>query len=203
MKLRFGFHALATLMLLGGLQSIGLAAPTVTDILADQFKPRLTGIDISTPTAAQTASCTVELQTIKTLADGKKHTAWVLKDGQGRVLRKFHDSTGANSVDVYAYYKDGEEVCQKLLEGGVPAGPVLDTAQVMSSAQTKHRGMAAEFDWYRGTGIPIKFSRTPGSVRRAPPKFSAHAREILAEHGFSEDEIRRLADAGVLVEKRR
>ena len=63
--------------------------------------------------------------------------------------------------------------------------------------------MAAEFDWYRGTGIPIKFSRTPGSVRRAPPKFSAHAREILAEHGFSEDEIRRLADAGVLVEKRR
>ena len=99
--------------------------------------------------------------------------------------------------------KDGEEVCQKLLEGGVPAGPVLDTAQVMSSAQTKHRGMAAEFDWYRGTGIPIKFSRTPGSVRRAPPKFSAHAREILAEHGFSEDEIRRLADAGVLVEKRR
>ncbi|MGH6620290.1 MAG: CaiB/BaiF CoA transferase family protein [Alphaproteobacteria bacterium] len=99
--------------------------------------------------------------------------------------------------------KDGEEVCRKLLEGGVPAGPVLDTAQVMNSAQTKHRQMAAELDWYRGAGIPIKFSRTPGSVRSVPPKFSAHAREILAEHGFSEDEIRRLAEAGVLVEKRR
>jgi formyl-CoA transferase len=99
--------------------------------------------------------------------------------------------------------KDGEEVCRMLLEGGVPAGPVLDTAQVMSSAQTKHRKMAAALDWYRGAGIPIKFSRTPGSVRSVPPKFIAHGHEILAEHGFSEEEIRRLAEAGVLVEKRR
>jgi formyl-CoA transferase len=99
--------------------------------------------------------------------------------------------------------KDGEEVCRMLLEGGVPAGPVLDTAQVMSSDQTKHRKMAAALDWYRGAGIPIKFSRTPGSVRSVPPKFNAHGHEILAEHGFSEEEIRRLAEAGVLVEKRR
>ncbi len=99
--------------------------------------------------------------------------------------------------------KDGEAVCRQLLESGVPAGPVLDTAQVMASAQTRHREMAVERDWYRGTGIPIKFSRTPGSVRSLPPKFSAHAREILAEHGFGEDDIRRLSEAGVLVEKRR
>jgi len=94
-------------------------------------------------------------------------------------------------------------VCQELLQSGVPAGPVLDTAQVMNSAQTKHRGMAASLDWYKGTGIPIKFSRTPGSVRSTPPKFGVHGRDILAEHGFSDEEIGKLAEAGVLVEKRR
>ena len=99
--------------------------------------------------------------------------------------------------------KDGEAVCQQLLESGVPAGPVLDTAQVMNSAQTKHREMNAELDWYKGTGIPIKFSRTPGSIRTTPPKFGVHGRDILAEHGFSEDEIRQLADSGILVENRR
>ncbi|MEM9682998.1 MAG: CaiB/BaiF CoA-transferase family protein [Pseudomonadota bacterium] len=99
--------------------------------------------------------------------------------------------------------KEGEAVCQALLEIGVPAGPVLDTAQVMSSAHTKHRGMAAELDWYKGTGIPIKFSRTPGAVRSTPPKFGVHGREVLDDHGFSQEEIEKLAEAGVLVEKRR
>ena len=100
--------------------------------------------------------------------------------------------------------RDGEEVCENLLKSGVPAGPVLDTAQVMNSAHTKHRDMAVELDgWYRMTGIPIKFSRTPGSVKSTPPKFGVHGRAILAEHGYTENQIDGLADAGVLVEKRR
>ena len=100
--------------------------------------------------------------------------------------------------------RDGEEVCQELLQSGVPAGPVLDTAQVMNSAHTKHREMAVELDgWYRMTGIPIKFSRTPGSVHSAPPQFGVDGRDILASHGFSGDEIDRLVEDGVLVKERR
>jgi formyl-CoA transferase len=98
---------------------------------------------------------------------------------------------------------DGEDLCKRLLSAGVPAGPVLDTGQVMNHPHTIHRGMAAELDWYRGAGIPIKFSRTPGSIRSTPPKFSQHGREILAEFGYSDDEISALAEDGVLVEERR
>jgi crotonobetainyl-CoA:carnitine CoA-transferase CaiB-like acyl-CoA transferase len=99
--------------------------------------------------------------------------------------------------------RDGEEVCQQLLEAGVPAGPVLDTAQVMNSPHTKHRKMAVEDGWYKMTGIPIKFSRTPGSIRSKPPKFGAHSREVLAEHGFGEAEIEALMESGVLLDRRR
>jgi formyl-CoA transferase len=98
---------------------------------------------------------------------------------------------------------DGEDLCKRLLSAGIPAGPVHDTAQVMTHPHTIHRGMAAELDWYQGTGIPIKFSRTPGSIRSTPPKFSEHGRAILAEHGFSDEEIDALAADRALVEERR
>ena len=98
---------------------------------------------------------------------------------------------------------DGVTLCERLLAIGVAAGPILDVAQLMQHPHTRHREMAAEKGKYRGWGIPIKLSRTPGDIRRPPPKFGAQGREILTEHGFSPDEIQALAEAGVLVEERR
>ena len=99
--------------------------------------------------------------------------------------------------------QDGVEVCARLRAAGLAVGPVHDTAQVMADPHTLHRGMAAELDWYKGAGTPIKFSRTAGSLHTAPPKFAADAREILAECGYGDDEIEKLAACGVLVEERR
>lgn len=98
---------------------------------------------------------------------------------------------------------DGEELCQQLLKAGVPAGPVHNTEQVMDHPHTIHRQMAAELDWYRCTGIPIKFSRTPGTIRTTPPKFGEHGREVLAEHGFGASEIDELIEQGVMLEQRK
>jgi formyl-CoA transferase len=98
---------------------------------------------------------------------------------------------------------DGETLCQRLLAVGVPAGPVRDVAQVWADAHTRHRAMAAETDGYQGWGLPIKFSRTPGAIARTPPRFSAHAREVLRENGYTEAEIDALASAGALIEDRR
>lgn len=98
---------------------------------------------------------------------------------------------------------DGEDVCNRLMEAGVPAGPVLDTAEMYHHEHTKHREMAVAHDWYKMSGIPIKFSRTPGSIRSTPPKFGAHGREIMSEIGYEADEIESLAMDGILVETRR
>ncbi len=98
---------------------------------------------------------------------------------------------------------DGEALCRRLLAAGLPAGPVLDTARVMNHPHTLHRGMAAAVDWYRNAGLPIKFSRTPGAIRRLPPRFSEDGAEILAEIGYSREEVERLADCGAFVPTRR
>jgi acyl-CoA reductase-like NAD-dependent aldehyde dehydrogenase len=98
---------------------------------------------------------------------------------------------------------DGMEFALKLLRAGLPCGPVLDTAQVLAHPHAAARGMVVEKDGYKGTGTPIKFSRTPGSVKSPPPRFSQHTREVLKEHGFDDAAIEKLTAAGVLVEKRR
>ena len=98
---------------------------------------------------------------------------------------------------------DGEALCDRLLRIGVPCGPVLDVPSVMNHPHTRHRDMVVEIGEYRGTGVPAKFTRTPGAARSAPPAFGEHGREVLAEAGYTADEIEALAAAGVLVEQRR
>jgi len=98
---------------------------------------------------------------------------------------------------------DGAQLCNQLLEAGVPAGPIHDTAQVLAHPHTAHRGMNVEMDWYRMTGTPIKFSRTPGSLRRVPPRYGEHSREILQEYGLSAEQVQALVDAGIVLETRR
>jgi DNA-binding FrmR family transcriptional regulator len=111
MNIRFGLRTLACLTLWAGLTSVGVAAPTVDQIL--QFKPRQKGVDVSVPSGSELSACTVELEKGKP-ANGKQPTAWVLKDGQGRVLRKFHDLGGTGRVDQWSYFRDGDEAYREI-----------------------------------------------------------------------------------------
>ena len=99
--------------------------------------------------------------------------------------------------------QDGNELSMRLIRNGVPAGPVLPVDQSTAAPHTQHREMVTELDWYKGIGTPIKFSRRPGGTRRPPPKFSEHGREVLRQHGYTDDQIASLEQDGVLVGKRR
>ncbi|MCC6195132.1 MAG: CoA transferase [Burkholderiales bacterium] len=48
----------------------------------------------------------------------------------------------------------------------------------------------------RTTSIPVRFSRTPGNVRRHPPKLGEHTAEVLREAGLSAAEIAAVTGAG-------
>ena len=98
---------------------------------------------------------------------------------------------------------DGEELCNRLLRQGVPAGPIYAIPDVMTHPHTLHRAMRVGIDAYEATGIPIKLTRTPGAVRTPPPLYGNAARMVLAEAGFSETEIEDLLAKGVVLEERR
>lgn len=116
-KFRFGFRLLAALTLLAGLAKVGLAdsGPTAAQLLG--YKPTQKTVEVTTPAAADHTACTVELEKGKALPDGKQPTAWVVKDASGRILRKFHDTTGGGGVNIIAYFRDGEEVYRELVTG--------------------------------------------------------------------------------------
>lgn len=97
---------------------------------------------------------------------------------------------------------DGEAIALKLMQAGVPAGPVMEAPEVLSHPHNLGRGMVVERDGYRGIGNPVKYSRTPTEVQKTPPRFGEDTRAVLAEAGYSEAEIEALIEGGAaLAEK--
>lgn len=95
------------------------------------------------------------------------------------------------------YFKP--ETTQHWLEAleaaGVPAGPVLAIDDMHADPQTIARDMVPEVDHpVAGTvktiGAPVKFHGTPAGVKRPAPLLGEHTEEVLAEAGFSADEIK-------------
>src|SRR5699024_3279920 len=94
---------------------------------------------------------------------------------------------------------EADALSMTLLEEGVPAGAVRDVSTALAAPHTVFREMVVSLDGYRGTGIPIKLSRTPGAVRMAPRRLGQDSREICRKAGLSEAQIDALIEAGVVV----
>jgi crotonobetainyl-CoA:carnitine CoA-transferase CaiB-like acyl-CoA transferase len=92
---------------------------------------------------------------------------------------------------------------RRLEQAGVPAGPVLEVGQMHTDPQALAREMIVETEHptagqVKAIGLPIKFSNTPGGVRRAAPIFGQDTREVLRDLGFSDFEIDQLAAQGAI-----
>lgn len=99
--------------------------------------------------------------------------------------------------------RSSAEWLRRLEEVGVPAGPVLDVSQMHADPQTLAREMIVETKHpsagdVKAIGLPIKFSHTPGGVRRAAPLLGQHTREVLREHAFSDAQIDQMAALGAI-----
>ena len=87
-------------------------------------------------------------------------------------------------------------------EGGVPAGPVASISDMLEFPQTLARDMVVEVEHsklgpVRTLGFPVKFSETPASVERGAPLLGEHTKDVLAELGYSREEIEELIGSGV------
>ncbi|PWW04012.1 crotonobetainyl-CoA:carnitine CoA-transferase CaiB-like acyl-CoA transferase [Hoeflea marina] len=94
-----------------------------------------------------------------------------------------------------------------LLEAaGVPAGPVLDIAEMHRDEQAIAREMVVETEHptagtVKAIGLPIKFSETPGAIVRPAPMLGEHNREVLSDYGYSSESIDDLCASGALVSR--
>ena len=73
-----------------------------------------------------------------------------------------------------------ETLCRDLMARGVPAGPVNSVPQAFAQPHARHREMQVTDGDYRGVGVPIKLSGTPGAPGERPPRFNEHAEVINA-----------------------
>ncbi|ORU90845.1 MAG: carnitine dehydratase [Cycloclasticus sp. symbiont of Poecilosclerida sp. M] len=100
-------------------------------------------------------------------------------------------------------HKDGKALTQELLEKGIPAGAVQTVEDALQHPQTIAREMVVQDGEYRGTGIPIKLSRTPGKIKFKPPQYGENNTEILADAGYSDTQIERFKEMHITLDKPR
>ena len=96
------------------------------------------------------------------------------------------------------------EWMEVLVAAAIPCGPVNNMQSLFVDPQVQHRDMIAEVPHptigsLRLAGVPIKYSETPGSIRRPPPLLGEHTGEVLAEVlGRSAEEIEALRASGAI-----
>ena len=97
--------------------------------------------------------------------------------------------------------QDAAAFSLRLLATGIPASAIVDVPTALAAAHTAHRQMIINDGDYKALGIPIKFSRTPGSVRSKPQDLGTETRDVCRSIGFSDDDIDAMIARGVVFER--
>jgi alpha-methylacyl-CoA racemase len=79
--------------------------------------------------------------------------------------------------------------------------PVLDVDEALDSDLVREREMVVEWEQpeigpVRQLGVPVRLSRTPGTVHTPAPALGEHTRDVLADAGLSAEEIEALFESG-------
>ncbi len=99
--------------------------------------------------------------------------------------------------------ESAETWLERLDEAGVPAAPVNDIAQVAVDEQTRALGILQPLSHLSvrdlvAVALPLSADGERLRHPSAPPALGQHTAEVLADAGYSEDEIAELADSGAV-----
>ncbi|MDQ0341082.1 crotonobetainyl-CoA:carnitine CoA-transferase CaiB-like acyl-CoA transferase [Caldalkalibacillus uzonensis] len=81
--------------------------------------------------------------------------------------------------------------------------PVHNLKEVLEDRQIKYRQMIVDVEHHtlgkiQQPGIPIKMSATGGSIRMPAPSLGEHTKELLAELGFTEQQMQQLKKENII-----
>ena len=94
--------------------------------------------------------------------------------------------------------KTRDEWCEIMEGSDVCFAPVLSMAEAPNHPHNVARGAFVEVDGVIQPGPAPRFSRTPGQVQSPPPEPGQHTEAILADWGWSADDIAALRTAGAI-----
>jgi crotonobetainyl-CoA:carnitine CoA-transferase CaiB-like acyl-CoA transferase len=94
---------------------------------------------------------------------------------------------------------------RRLEAADLMCAPILDYEDLVGSEQVAANGMIATLPHALGpvqtVGVPIRLSDTPAAPLGSAPLVGEHSTRVLAEAGYATDEIARLQDDGVVLQR--
>jgi len=91
---------------------------------------------------------------------------------------------------------------EKLEATDVPCAAVNSLEEVLTHPQLKHRELVKNLQTPLGElklfDFPVRLSKTPGQLKKPPPKLGEHTDSILRELDYSEAEIKTLREEGAI-----
>jgi formyl-CoA transferase len=96
-----------------------------------------------------------------------------------------------------------DALIEQMNTAGIPCGPIYTIEQAFNDPQVKHLGVtqtvhSPELGDINVLAQGVTLSRTPSLLKTATPACGEHTNEILAQFGYSSDDIRRFQKAGAV-----
>ncbi len=85
----------------------------------------------------------------------------------------------------------------------MPSGEILSLEAALDADQVRYRNTIQTIR-EEGIGdlklfnLTARFEKTPATIECPPPRLGAHTREILQTLGYSEEEVKRLKEKGIV-----
>ena len=131
-------------------------------------------------------------------ADLRDDPALARNDGRAAQMERIDAAIAEWTVK-----RDQQQVLDEMQEAEVPAGRIYSAADIAADPHFAARGMIR--DIVANDGEPLKvpgvvpvLSRTPGAIRTPAPKLGEHTDGVLAEIGYSKEDIAGLRQKGIV-----
>ena len=103
--------------------------------------------------------------------------------------------------EIFSRWKVGDLI-SRLMGAGIPCAPINSVEEAVNNPQIKARDMVLDYEAPYGKikmlGTPFRLSRTPGRISKAPPMLGEDTGQILESLGFSETDIKKMVENGVV-----